>query len=108
MAEINISGGTHVKTLKSEFKKNFGLTLRVYDGKKFANEDATLASISESKVEEFSIRSNMHSGNVEKTFLDSAGLTVQVASPNDKELVANAFSLADRKELYSQEKYSHL
>jgi hypothetical protein len=42
---LNINGRMKVKTLKSEFKDEFGLTLRVYDGRSFADEDATLASI---------------------------------------------------------------
>jgi hypothetical protein len=42
---LNIDGRMKVKTLKDQFKKEFGLTLRVYDGRKFADGDATLASI---------------------------------------------------------------
>ncbi len=45
MAEFNISGRMAVKTLKKQFKDAFGATLRVYNGKKFADDNATLASI---------------------------------------------------------------
>jgi len=41
---LNISGRMKVKTLKAGFKENFGLTLRVYDGRSFADDNATLAA----------------------------------------------------------------
>ena len=34
-----------VKTLEEQFKAAFGTSLRVYKGKRFADDDATLASI---------------------------------------------------------------
>jgi hypothetical protein len=108
MAELSISGRMLVKTLKAQFKKEFGLTLRVYKGNKFADDSATLASLSEKKVEDFKANSNMKVGNFEDNFLKATGLKVQVASPNDKELCNDASTLSDRKKLYQEEKYKHL
>ena len=45
MAEFKIDGRMTVRTLKDSFKKEFEGTLRVYDGKELADENATLASI---------------------------------------------------------------
>jgi hypothetical protein len=42
---MNINGRIKVKTLKLEFKKEFGLSLRIYDGRSFADENSTLAII---------------------------------------------------------------
>ena len=42
---LKITGRLKVKTLRNDFKNEFGLTLRVYDGRSFADEDSTLASI---------------------------------------------------------------
>ena len=42
---LNINGRMKVKTLKANFLEEFGLTLRVYDGRSFADPEATLASI---------------------------------------------------------------
>ncbi len=42
---LNINGRMKVKTLRADFLEEFGLTLRVYDGRSFADDDATLASI---------------------------------------------------------------
>ena len=108
MGELAISGKMQVKTLKNKFKEAFGLTLRVYKGNKFADESATLASLSDKKVEEFKASSNMKVGNFEDNFTKATGLKVQVASPNDKELCHDGSTLADRKKLYSEDKYKHL
>ena len=49
MAEIALKGKMKVKTLKAEFKKVFGATLRVYNDVtcrgEYADDNATLASI---------------------------------------------------------------
>jgi hypothetical protein len=108
MGELAISGRMQVKTLKAKFKEAFGLTLRVYKGNKFADESATLASLSDKKVEEFKASSNMKVGNFEDNFTKATGLKVQVASPNDQELCHDGSTLADRKKLYSEDKYKHL
>lgn len=45
MTEFKINGRMNVKTLKELFFNEFEGTLRVYDGKKLADDEATLASI---------------------------------------------------------------
>ena len=44
-ADFDVKGQTKVKTLKKHFTEEFGCTLRVYYGKRFANDDYTLAKI---------------------------------------------------------------
>lgn len=108
MADLSISGRMTVKGLKKSFKKSYGLTLRVYKGNKYADEDATLSSLSDKKVTEFSAKSNMQIGNFETKFKKATGLKVQVASPKDKELASNSRTLADAKDLYKESRYKHL
>ena len=50
MADFTISGKMKVKTLKTNFKEEYGSTLRVYNGQKFADDDATLASLVDSGI----------------------------------------------------------
>ena len=45
MAEFKIDGRMKVKTLKENFKNEFGGILHVKFGKKLADDDATLAAI---------------------------------------------------------------
>ena len=67
MADLNLNGRTKVKTLKAEFKKNWNATLRVYNGVKFADDDATLASIrqGDAKGGELKVSGNIKVGNFE-------------------------------------------
>ena len=43
--DFNLEPNKKVKTVQREFKENFGLTLRIYKGKQFADGDLTLAAL---------------------------------------------------------------
>lgn len=105
MAEFNISGRMTVKSLRSQFENTYGLELRVYNGSTFADEDATLASISAKKVDDFECRSHMQIGNFETRFKDSTGIKVQVATLSNARtepnlLVNNSFTLGEASEKF--------
>ncbi len=74
-----IKGKIKVKTLKAEFKKEFGLVLRVYDGRGFANDDSTLATVrkGDKKGGEFSPKKNMKVGNLENKIMECFGIKTQ-------------------------------
>ena len=75
-----------VRTLKEKFKKEFEGTLRVYDGREKAEDNATLASIRKNddvKGGELVCRANRTVGKFEKEMLEVFGIKVQVASPDD-------------------------
>ena len=107
MAEIALKGNMKVKTLKAEFKKAFGSTLRVYKSATckgaFADEDATLASIRAegAKGGELVVKGNMQVGNFEKKVAEMYGIGVQVASANDDELIDNNITLSKAATLSS-------
>ena len=89
MAEFKLDGRMKVKTLKDNFKKNFGSTLRVYKSATcrgaFADDNATLASIrAEGKVGgELTVGGNLKVGNFEKKVADMYGIGVQVANADN-------------------------
>ena len=95
MADLSISGKLKVKTLKANFKEEYGSTLRVYVGKKFADDDATLASIrkEDAKGGEVKINGKMLVGNFEKKILEEFGIVIQVATPDDSKLSDNSLTL---------------
>ncbi len=95
MADFTITGKMKVKTLKANFKENFGSTLRIYNGKKFADDDATLASIrvGEAKGGEVKINGKMLVGNFETKILEEFGIRVQVADVDDTKLVDDSITL---------------
>lgn len=96
MAEIALKGNMKVKTLQSQFKSAFGATLRVYNGKRFADGEATLASIRAdgAKGGELAVRGNMQVGSFEKKIKEMYGIEVQVANADNSKLADNGVTLA--------------
>lgn len=92
--EIKVSGRMKVKTLKEEFKEEFGVEIRVYNGKRFADDDSTLASIraENAKGGDISLVGQTKVGNVEKAFKEEMGINIQI---EDKagELADNSVTL---------------
>lgn len=99
MADFSLNGRTKVKTLKDNFKKNFGGTLRIYKSVSckgaFADDNATLASIRAegAKGGELVVKGNMQVGNFEKKVAELFGVGVQVANADDSKLVDNSITL---------------
>ena len=96
MAEFSMNGRLTVKALKKHFKDAFGATLRVYKGKQFADENATLASIREgdAKGGELKVVGNMFVGNFETKVKELYGINVQVANADDTKLADNKKTIA--------------
>ena len=97
MAEIKMTGNKRVGTLCKEFKEAFGSTLRVYNGAKFADENATLASIrkGDAKGGELAVRGNMQVGNFENKVKELYGITVQVANADNTKLADNSITIPE-------------
>jgi len=84
-----------IKTLKNKFKETFGLTLRVYDGRSFADENKTVASIRKKQGSgELSIRKNMLVGNLEEKIMEMFGVKTQISGSDDSYLCDNNLSLS--------------
>ena len=86
MADFRVDGRMKVKTLKANFKKEFGATLRVYttvNCKAVADDDATLSSLmakTGAKGGELTVGAQTRVGNFEKKINDLYGIGVQVAN----------------------------
>ena len=101
MAEFKIDGRMTVRTLKDSFKKEFEGTLRVYNGKELADENATLASIrkDDAKGGELVCRASRTVGKFEQEMKEVFGIRVQVASPDDYVLALDGITLANLKNI---------
>ena len=95
MADLSISGKMKVKTLKANFKSAYGSTFRVYYGQKFADDNATLASIrkEDAKGGEVKVNGKMLVGNFEKKILEEFGIKIQVSTPDDSKLSDDSITL---------------
>ena len=97
MADFDVSGRMKVKTLRANFKKEFGSTLRVYYGVKFADDDATIASIAGKKIAadaEVKGNGNLKVGTFNKKMNDIFGIKVRVANAADTALIDDDVTLA--------------
>ena len=101
-AELKISGKMSVKKLKENFKNEFGGTLRVYDGRSKADDDARLASIrrkDDTRVGELVCNGHLTVGSFERRMRDIFGIKVQVATPDDWTLALDGVTLAKLKDI---------
>ena len=96
-ADFDITSKMKVKSLQSDFKTNFGVTLRVYNGVKFADPDKTLGSFKSTNTQSngFKIKAKMTVDQVEGMFADSFGLKVQIADKNDTHLLPNSITIGE-------------
>ena len=111
MAGLSITGQMKVSTLQEGFLKEFGLTLRVYDGREFADPSQTLGQVRKKKGsgKALSVAKNMKVGNLEDKFEEEFGLKVQVAGSDDSylcdnNLTLNAAQQEDEKKLARKER----
>ena len=98
MADFTFDGRMKVKTVKAQFKENFGATLRVYttvDCKELADDEATLASIRAEGFAggEFAVKGNTKVSTFEKKVAELYGIGVQVATADDSKLADNGITL---------------
>jgi len=94
-----IHGNLKVKDFKKSFFEEFGLSVRVYDGRSFADEDKTLASLGKGEISEveFTSQKNMKIGNLESKILKNFGLKTQVTGSDDSYLCKDNLTLAEAK-----------
>ena len=96
---FSITGQIKVSTLKKRFHKEFGLTLRVYDGRSFADEDQTIGQIRKKKGSgDLSINKNMKVGTLEEKIEEEFGIKVQIAGSDDSYLCKNELTLSSAHE----------
>lgn len=84
MPGLDAHGKMLVKNFKSAFREEFGASVRVYNGVKFADDDATLASV----------RMNDHDGGKSCTL--HGNMKVKTAEEEVKEALGIKIQIEDR------------
>ncbi len=99
-AEFTVAPQKKLKSISSEFKTAFELSLVFYKGNMLAEADITLASLNKktskdvkSKAEGMKIKGSMKVEEVEKLFDINFGVTVQIKDKAGKILVPNNITL---------------
>ncbi|MCR5424675.1 MAG: hypothetical protein K6E93_07980 [Bacteroidales bacterium] len=96
--EIKIDGRLLVSTLCKNFAKEFGGTLRVYQGQKRLTGDEKVGDIA-TKTGSYECRGSKTVGGFEKDMMTNFGLKVQVASCDDWVLALDEMTLAKLPEI---------
>lgn len=99
-AEFTVAPNKKLKTLSSEFKNAFGVSLVFYKGKQIADGDLTLAALNnktskdvKSTADGLKIKASMKVGDAEKLFDQQFGVTVQIKDAEGKKLVPNEITI---------------
>ena len=99
-AEFTVAPQKKLKSLSSEFKNSFGVSLVFYKGAKIADGDMTLAALNtktskevNAKADGLKIKASMKVGEAEKLFDEQFGVTVQIKDAEGKKLVPNGITI---------------
>ena len=103
-ADFEVSSKMKVNALCTEFKKNFGLSLRVYKGRQLADGRMTLNTLDQrtsmtvkTGARALTVKANQKVGDVEEAFRKQFGITVQIANIDNTKLCDNDLTLGDAR-----------
>jgi hypothetical protein len=95
MATIKVIKTSSVKSIKAQFAKEFACSIRIYNGKKLADDAMKIADLSKKDAAggELELGARSRVENVEKYFADTFGITVQISNSTDTKLAPNEMTL---------------
>ena len=101
MAKIKVTKASSVKSIKSQFSKEFSCNIRIYNGIKFADDKMKISDLSKTDNPggELELGARSRVENVEKYFKDSFGIKVQIANTDDTKLAGNEMTLTQAGKL---------
>ncbi len=106
--EFEVEITMKVTDLTKQFKNKFGLSLRVYKGKKLADDGRmTLKTLDQRTTQtsvnfdssKLKIKATQKVLEVENLFLENFGIVVQIADIENKKLLADDITLGDAKRM---------
>ena len=106
--EFEVEITMKVTDLTKQFKNKFGLSLRVYKGKKLADDGRmTLKTLDQRTTQtsvnfdssKMKIKATQKVLEVENLFLENFGIVVQIADIENKKLLADDITLGDAKRM---------
>lgn len=107
-SEFEVEITMKVTDLTKQFKNRFGLSLRVYKGKKLADDGRmTLKTLDQRTTQtsvnfdsnKIKIKATQKVLEVEQLFLENFGIVVQIADIENKKLLADDTTLGDAKRM---------
>ena len=103
-ADFEVESTMKVNALCESFRKNFGLSLRIYKGVQLADGRMTINTLDQrttkavnTNAPKLKIKANQKVGDVETLFMSHFGIKVQIANYEDTKLSDNDLSLGDAR-----------
>lgn len=95
MASIKVIKTSSVKSIKSQFNKEFACSIRIYHGAKIADDSMKISELSkiENSGGELVLGPKSRVENVEKYFQETFGIKVQISNAADTKLADNSMTL---------------
>jgi hypothetical protein len=99
---LKLAGRMKIGGFRKAFRDAFGSTLRVYKGKQYADDGATIGSVAGKPIKrgtKFSLSPQVKVGRFEQDLWKHFELRVQVRTPDDSELVDNELTLGESRKI---------
>ncbi|MFI3314059.1 MAG: hypothetical protein R3Y04_00140 [Rikenellaceae bacterium] len=101
-ADFTVAPNKKLKTISTDFKANFGVSLFIYKGKHLADDSLTINQLNKMVSADIKtsgnglrIKASMKVGDAEKEFEKHYGLTVQIKDITGKKLVPNSMTIGE-------------
>lgn len=95
MATIRVTRASSVQSIKRQFSEEFNCNIRIYKGNQFADDGTKISELSDSDNPggELDLGPRSRVENVEKYFMETFGIKVQISNSDDTKLADNSMTL---------------
>lgn len=101
MATIKVIKTSSVQSIKRQFKDGFNCSIRIYKGNKFADDKTKISELSKTDNPggELELGARSRVENVERYFIETFGIKVQISNADDSKLADNSMTLTQAGKL---------
>ncbi len=101
MATIKVIKTSSVQSIKRQFKDDFNCSIRIYKGNKFADDKTKISELSKTNNPggELELGARSRVENVERYFMETFGIKVQISNADDSKLADNSMTLTQAGKL---------
>lgn len=101
MATIRVTKASSVQSIKRQFSEEFNCNIRIYKGNKFADSKTKISELSKTDNPggELDLGARSRVENVERYFMETFGIKVQISNSDDSKLADNSMTLTQAGKL---------
>jgi hypothetical protein len=95
MPTIKVTRASSVQSIKRQFSEEFNCNIRIYKGNQFADDGTKISELSNSEEPggELDLGPRSRVENVERYFMETFGIKVQISNSDDTKLADNSMTL---------------